>query len=485
MLEFLKKEANKTYTENMAATHATTCSDCLDLFATVGALRNAQDSDIESRFMRAYAENPDLAMKLAFFARDVRGGLGERRVFRTIFRWLAKNEPQSAVKNVGNVPEYGRFDDLLILIGSRCEKDAIDLVAKQFNADVKAMESEAAVSLLAKWLPSVNASNAETVKMAKRIARFLGMKDADYRKGLSRLRAHIKIIENNLRERDYTFDYAKQPSKALFKYRKAFLRNDGERYGAFMNRVSTGEAKLHTGSLTPYDIISPFFWGQVLDEERASIDVTWNAQEDFTNGENALVVVDGSGSMYVRTRPMPAAIALSLGIYFAERNTGAFRGHFVTFSCNPRLVEIKGADILEKVRYCHDFNEVANTNIQKVFELILNTAVKNSVPQTELPSTLYFISDMEFDSCSVDSDMTNFEYAKDLFACHGYTLPRVVFWNVASRNLQQPVTLNEQGVVLLSGSTPRVFSMLKSDALSPYAYMMEILGSERYAKISA
>ena len=485
MLEFLKKEANRTYTENMAVTHATTCSDCLDLFAAVGALRGAQDGDIESRFMRAYAENPDIAMKLAFFARDVRGGLGERRVFRAILGWLAKNEPESVRKNIENVPEFGRFDDLLTLIGSRCEADALGFVSAQLESDVRAMENNLAVSLLAKWLPSVNASNAAAVKTAKRVARFLGMNDADYRKTLSRLRSYIKIIENNLRERDYTFDYEKQPSKAMFKYRKAFLRNDGERYGAFMNRVSAGEAVLRTGSLTPYDIITPLFSAEMSDEERASIDVTWKAQEDFTNGENALVVVDGSGSMYAYTKPMPAAIALSLGIYFAERNTGAFRNHFVTFSEKPQLVEIKGADILEKVRYCESFNEVANTNIQKVFELVLDTAVKNSVPQNELPKTLYIISDMEFDYCACDSEMTNFEYAKELFARNDYSLPRVVFWNVASRGSQQPVTMNERGVVLVSGSAPRVFSMLKSGVLSPYAYMMEILSSERYAKIAA
>jgi hypothetical protein len=435
--------------------------------------------------MRAYAENPDIAMKLAFFARDVRGGLGERRVFRTILSWLAKNEPESARKNIEHVPEYGRFDDLLTLIGSRCEKDALDFLSAQLESDTRAMESDLAVSLLAKWLPSVNASNAETVKAAKRIARFLGLNDADYRKKLSRLRAYIKIIENNLRTRDYTFDYEKQPSKAMFKYRKAFLRNDGERYGAFMDRVSAGEAVLHTGSLTPYDIITPFFSAEISNEERASIDVTWKAQEDFTNGENALVVVDGSGSMYAHTKPIPAAIALSLGIYFAERNTGAFRDHFVTFSEKPRLVEIKGKDILEKVRYCESFNEIANTNIQRVFELVLTTAVKNNVPQNQLPKTLYIISDMEFDSCTRDSEMTNFEYAKELFARNDYSLPRVVFWNVASRSLQQPVTMNEQGVALVSGNTPRVFSMLKSGVLSPYAYMMEILCSERYAKIAA
>jgi hypothetical protein len=189
--------------------------------------------------------------------------------------------------------------------------------------------------------------------------------------------------------------------------------------------------------------------------------------------------------MYVRAKPLPAAIALSLGVYFAERNRGAFRNHFVTFSENPRMVEIKGADILEKVRYCESFNEVANTNVRRVFELVLRAAVKNRVPQDELPSTLYFISDMEFDACSRDSNMTNFEYAKELFSSRGYSLPRVVFWNVASRNLHQPVTMNEQGVALVSGSSPRVFSMLKGGILSPYAYMMEILGSARYAGIAA
>jgi len=213
--------------------------------------------------------------------------------------------------------------------------------------------------------------------------------------------------------------------------------------------------------------------------------VTWNAQEDFTNGENALVVVDGSASMYGGARPLPAAIALSLGIYFAERNKGIFHNHFITFSCNPRLVEIKGADILDRVRYCHDFNEVANTNIQKVFELILDAAVKNKVSQAELPSTLYFISDMEFDSCSEDAGMTNFEYARDLFVRNGYTLPKVVFWNVQSRNRHQPVTQNEQGVALVSGSTPRIFSMITSGNLSPYAFMLEVLNSERYANIIA
>ncbi len=485
MLEYLKKEANQTYTENGAVTYRTSHSDCLDLFATIGALRSSDEQEILNRFVRAFTENPDLALKTLFFARDVRGGLGERKVFRVCLNYLAHNAPASVKKNISYVAEFGRWDDLLSLMGTPCEKDALLLVKKQLEEDLNAMDMGDDVSLLAKWLPSVNASNTQTVLYAKRIAKFLSMNDATYRKTLVKLRQRIRIIENNLRMRDYSFDYSKQPSKAMFKYRKAFYRNDAERYSEFLNKVSRGEAQLHTGTLTPYEIIKPFFYTQLSEQEAAAIDTTWKAQEDFTGDENALVVIDGSGSMYCHTDPMPATVALSLGIYFAERNTGAFRNHFITFSEKPQLVEIKGDTILEKVRYCHNYNEVANTNIQKVFELLLRAAVKNKVPQTEMPSTLYIISDMEFDYCAEGADLTNFEYAKKIFAEAGYQLPRVVFWNVQSRNQQQPVTQNEQGVALVSGCTPRIFNMLQNGILSPLGYMLGILGAQRYAKIAA
>ena len=485
MLTNLKNELNTTTTENGAVTYASSLSDCLDLFATIGALRRESETEIVTRFMRAFAEDRDLAVKTLFYARDVRGGLGERKVFRVILNWLAQNAPDSVVKNLRHIGEFGRFDDLFVLFDTPCEKAMLAFVREQLRADIHAMNDGGDVSLLAKWLPSVNTSNADAVKTAKKIARFLGMDDRTYRKMLSRLRAHIRIIENNLRERDYTFDYEKQPSKAMFKYRKAFLRNDNERYTDFLSRVQSGDATMHTGTLMPYELIAPFFCNCVSGEERAAIDATWNQLEDFTGDDNALAVIDGSGSMYGRGDPMPATVALSLGLYFAERNTGAFHNHFVTFSENPQMVQVKGADLLEKLRYAASFNEVANTNIQKVFEVVLETAVKHNVPQEELPSTLYIISDMEFDCCTRDASLTNFEYAKRLYAKHGYTLPQVVFWNVASRNRQQPVTKNEQGVALVSGCTPRLFSMVAAGRYSPYEQMLGILGSERYAPIAA
>lgn len=487
MLNYLKQEANQALTENGAAAYASTQSHCLDLFATVGALRSASDEEIETRFLRAFAENRDIAMKLLFFARDVRGGLGERRVFRVILRWLAEHAPETVKKNIAYVSEYGRFDDLLCLMDTPCEAVTLAYLKARLAEDVEALKGDGAVSLLGKWLPSVNASNAQTVRLAKKIARSLGMSDATYRKTLTALRARIRILENYLRRMDYSFDYSKQPSKAMFKYRKAFVRNDAERYEAFLDAVSRGEAKLNAGTLMPYEIIDPIVYGECLDAaERQAIEATWKSQEDFGGTENALAVIDGSGSMYWGAfDPRPASVALSLGIYFAERNRGAFHNHFITFSETPQLVEIKGETLFDRVNYCKSFDEVANTNIQRVFELILEAAKKNSVPQEELPTKLYVISDMEFDCCAEDASLTNFAYAKQLFEEAGYRLPEIVFWNVASRNEQQPVTQNEQGVALVSGCTPRLFSMAAGGVMNPYAFMLEVLGAERYARIVA
>lgn len=483
MLEQLKKTANKTLTENGAVTPRSTGSDCLDLFATIGALRSQSATEMELRFLRAYAENPDVAMKILFYARDIRGGLGERRVFRTLLVWLARNNLPSLTLNLRLVPEYGRWDDVLVLLDTPAREATVDLLRHQLLQDMQALRTGGEVSLLGKWLPSVNASSTQTVHAAKQLARAFDMSDAEYRKALSALRSHIHIIENDLRTRDYGFDYATQPSQAMFKYRRAFLRNDEKRYREFMSQVDKGEARLHTSTLMPYEIVTAAY--KARESERRALDTTWNALEDFTKGEDALVVADGSGSMYWGGTPVPAAVAQSLAIYFAERNTGAFHGHFITFSTTPRLVEVKGTDIVEKVRYCRTFDEIANTNLQAVFELILHTAVENRVPQRELPATLYVVSDMEFDPCVCGADVSNFERAKALYAACGYELPKVVFWNVQSRNEQQPVRMNEQGVALVSGCSARTFLQVLSGETNPYAHMMSVIDSERYAQIAA
>lgn len=490
MLENLKNELNITYTENGARAYESSLSHCLDLFATVGGLRRAEDNEILKRFIRAFAENPDIAMKILFYARDVRGGLGERRVFRVILKWLALNKPETVIRNISFIAEYGRFDDLLELFSTPCESLAVAYIAERLKLDQIAMKNGREVSLIAKWLPSVNASNKDTVCLAKKLARKLNMSDAEYRKNLSSLRAYINIIENNLREKDYTFDYSKQPSKAMFKYRNAFMRNDGKRYGVFLNKVVKGEAKLHADTPYPYELVDRYLgsWGHlqnITEDEKLSLNATWDSLPDFTNGENAIAVVDTSGSMYWPTDPKPASVALSLGLYFAERSKGAFKNHFIEFSARPQLIELKGETFVDKLRYICTFNEIANTNIEAVFDVILKTAVDNEVPANDIPSTLYIISDMEFDQGVDNASLTIFESAKRKYKTAGYVLPKVVFWNVASRNLKVPVKKNEQGVMLVSGCTPKIFSMALSGDFSPEKFMMEVIGCERYAPIAA
>lgn len=492
MLDALKNEVNYTRTENGALTRESSGSYCLDLFATIGATRSLSEKEIINRFIPAFTEHRDLAVKILFYARDVRGGLGERRAFRTILRWLADNEQETVRKNIGRIAEYGRYDDLLTLFDTPVEADMLSYIKERLMADVEAAGSGKEISLLAKWLPSVNTSSKDAVAYAKRIARSLGMTDREYRRILVSLRGKIRIIENNLRCRDYSFDYAKQPSRAMFKYRQAFIRNDNERYLEFIDRVERKEAKMHADALYPYELIAPLIdtdsWGcqltkSISDGERAVLNATWDSLPDYTSDKNCLAIVDTSGSMY-QGKHMPAAVALSLGIYIAEHNKGRFKNCFMEFSERPKLIELKGDDFYSKFRYISTFSEIANTNLSAVFNVILSAAVKNGIPKEEMPERLIIISDMEFDICVGGSEKTNFEYARDRYERYGYKLPDIVFWNVDSRHRQQPVTKNEEGVVLVSGFTPKLYEMVIAGK-TPYEFMIETLTSCRYKDIVA
>lgn len=490
MLDYLKNTAD-TFTENGAAAFSASGSDCLDLFFKAGAFRNADEETIAKAVINAYIEDCGKAMKIVFFARDVRGGLGERRFFRIAIRTLAAFAPESVRANIRNIAEYGRYDDLCALLETPCEAEAVSEIKERLIADAAAMAEGKPVSLLAKWLPSVNASSAETVRMGRYLCKKLKMSERDYRRTLSGLRKYTDIIENRLRVSDYSFDYPKQPSGAMFKYRQAFLRNDQKRYTEFLGAVRKGEAKLNASTLYPYEVIRRALEGEYSPEERTSLDVTWNSLASYGSGtenSNAIAVVDGSGSMTWAEnggiRPIDAAI--SLGIYFAEHNKGAFGGHFITFSMHPRLIEVKGSDIVEKARYCASYDECANTDIEAVFDLILNTAVRNKLAPAELPSRMYIISDMEFDVCAEGGNsLPMFAAMKRKFARYGYKLPDVIFWNVNSRSGNVPVRLTDTGAALVSGASPAIFDMVKTGEISPERIMNDILSSDRYKPIKA
>lgn len=491
MLDYLKNSANKTFTENGAVTYRSTKSDCLDLFYRAGALRyTASDEEIENLALRAFVEDSDSAMKIFFFIRDIRGGLGEREIFRIIMDYMAENYTDSVRKNLVYFSEYGRWDDLVYLYknGGKLNNDIISIIRKQLLDDIQNMKNNQNISLLAKWLPSVNTSSEKTRLKAKKLAKELGYSDKTYRQTLSSLRKYIDIIENRLREKDYTFDYEKQPSRAMHIYRKAFLRNDSERFSEYLQSVKNGTAKINTATLYPYDIITQALKNNIPQGEILALDTEWNSMKQISDNQNAIAVIDGSFSMYSGLgSPKPYEAALALGLYFAEKSHGKFANHFITFSENPQLVEIKGNNISEKAKYAHSFNEVASTDIQAVFDLILNTAVENNLPQSELPERIYIISDMEFNSCAKfgNEKCTNFETAKKKFNLYGYQIPDVVFWNVNSRNQQVPVTMHESGACLVSGSSPAIFDMVKSGDVNPFKIMNDIIQSKRYEPITA
>lgn len=483
-IQSLKSDPYHTLTENGAITYISSGSYILDLFGWIGALRGRNDIEILDRFYRAWKEDRDLALRIMFYARDVRGGLGERHVFRTILNFLAEVEPDCIRKNIDLIPFYGRYDDLMVLLETPCEIDVLNYIRDELAKDTAALEKGEPVSLLAKWLPSENASSPQTRYQAGVIMHGIGMHPKQYRKTLSALRSAENIIENYLREKDYSFNYSDQPSKAMLKYHKAFFRHDEERYSSFLDKVNNGEETLHTGSIMPCDLVKAVLENvDISPLERKTLDTTWNALEDFTDERNALAVIDGSGSMYWDGDPLPIHIALSLGLYFAEHNQGMFKNQFITFSMHPQLVEIKGNDFVDRVKYCSEYNECANTDIEAVFDLILQTAVENQLPQSELPEILYIISDMEFDACAKNAEMTNFECAKQKYEASGYKLPSIVFWNVQSRNRQMPVRKNDRNVALVSGSSSRIFSMVMQNELDPYQFMMNVIGAERYAQI--
>ena len=486
MLLELKEQANLTQTENGAMAYRSTHSACLDLFAVSGALRHADAHSIVQKFRRAYGEDPDTAMRILFYSRDVREGLGERRFFRIAVRDLANTHPDSVLRNLSLFAEYGRYDDLLCLLDTPCEAAAAALIRDQLNADLAAAKSGKNVSLLAKWLPSVNTSSPETRAQAKQVCRLLGMRQKEYRRTLASLRASIGIVEDSLRRGDYNFDYASMPGGAMLKYRRAILKHAGAHYRSYLINVKAGKAKMNTGNLYPYEIIrrAHFETDPAMVE---SLDTMWNALPDFTDNRNALAVIDGSGSMYWSLEEggvRPIDIALSLGLYFAEHNRGHFAGHFITFSETPRLVQVRGSNIAARVWYCSAFDEAANTNLYNTFMLILTTAIRHKLPQSELPELLYIISDMEFD-VGVSRDKTVFEDVREKFEEWGYKMPQLVYWNVDARNEQYPVKMDTHGTALVSGASPRLFEQMMSQELTPYSMMEQVLSSERYAAICA
>lgn len=501
-LENLKEQSGYTRTLNGALAHATTFDACLDLFAVAGGMRYRNPAEAIRMFDRAYIENRELAMKLLFYIRDIREGMGERQLFRTLMRHVAVKWPESAEKNVHLMAEYGRWDDLLCLHETPVQKRMVRVIREQLERDLAAVERreagdrEAPISLLAKWLPSSNTSSYQTRKLGCWMARQLGMTEKEYRRVLKRLRSHTCVTERYLTERKpERIRYEAVPAGAMLKYRKAFPKADPVRFRKYLEDVSEGKKTMHADTLFPYELIRPFFSGERGSfrfdprnaEDSGVLEALWNSQCGSVAQKNAIAVVDVSGSMFCgrSKQALPILMAVALGLYCAERCQGAFHNHMITFSQSPQLVKICGRNLEEKLDYMLRAGWGFSTNLEAVFNLILHTAIRTRASQEELPSAIYIFSDMEFNVAFRDPDKTVYDSARKRFAAHGYELPAVIFQNVNSWQTQMPVRADTRGAAMVSGAGTASFKHKFDGNVTPRKHMLRVLLSQRYKEVHA
>ncbi len=469
-LDELEKGLNKTArTANGAISNKTTLDPLLDFFSNAGAMRGKEKEAIKL-FDKAYASEPLNAIKTLFYLRDIRGGQGERSVFRAILETLDEDTVTSIAKYI---PEYGRWDEIPF------NEATLRALKAQFEEDEAEMKKDKAVSLLAKWLPSVNTSSKETRAKASVVVKAWGLKPSQYRKRLSALRKHISLLEQKMSAREWAaIQYDKLPSQAHRKHVKAFKRHDEEGYETYLGKVEKGEAKINSGTLFTYEIYDLVQNDWNGDKTRTA-DALWNALPDYTSGKNALVLADVSGSMTGR----PMSVSTSLAVYFAERNEGPFKGKYMTFTDIPELISVSGKNISEKLNYVQHHGVGYNTNLQAAFDAILSAAVSANASQEELPQTLYIVSDMQFDAQMSNTSETNFDTAQRKFKEAGYELPHVVFWNVNSFGKDAPATKYDNRVTLISGLNQSTFQYAVNGK-TPIESMLDILNSDRYAQIT-
>ena len=493
-IDQMQTEFNLTSTLNGAVTHSTSGDACLDFFAVSGGMRYRSRYKQIALFEKAYIENSELAMKLLFHLRDIRQGMGERELFRNLLKHVAKVWPESAKKNARFIAEYGRWDDILCLMGTPSQGEAVLVIKEQLEKDLKSLSlrksghKDAPISLLAKWLPSVNASSKHTCAMGRRLAKALQMDEKSYRKMLSDLRANICLTERYLtKKQPERIRYESVPAGAMFKYRVAFAKQDGKRFSDFLNDVENHAKKMHADTLFPYEILRPYFQGSSKVRGEEALDALWNSMSHKVGNMNALSVIDTSGSMYCGRSGtvLPALISQAMGIYCAERCKGLFHNLFITFSSRPAFIEIKGETLADKLSCVLDAPCGYSTDLERVFSLILKAAVKAKAPQDELPEVLYIFSDMEFDQAVSRPDETIYENARRRFEKAGYHLPAVVFHNVNSWQMQTPVQAHTKGAALTSGASVHSLKKKFDGNVTPMSHMLRVLMSKRYEVIHA
>jgi hypothetical protein len=467
-----------TKTTNGMTTNSTTLNECVNLFFTIGAMRGSKKNSVLRLFSKAFVEDPLTATKILFWVRDVRGGAGERQIFRDIINYLGETQPELVKKNIHLIPEYGRWDDLFGLMNTPVENNVINLIVDSLN-------NNEVNSLLAKWLPRKGV-------VFNRLRKTLNLKPKELRKMLVGL---SNSVEQKMCAKEWeTIEYSKVPSLAISRYNVAFTRNDETRYLGYLDSLKNGETKVNVGAVYPYDIIKTLKRGK----EATLANEQWNSLPNFMEGCDELILpmVDVSASMGCSVGGNPNLtcmdVAISLGMYISERNEGDFKDMFMTFSSNPQIQKLMGT-LEQRYRQLSRAEWGMSTNLEMAFKTLLNQAIKFDIPQEGMPSKVLILSDMEFDSATSESwnteptwDPTAMSMIDDLYTDAGYTRPGIIFWNLNASDKNFPVRFNDEGVALISGFSPSILKSLLSNpnSLTPINIMLETINNERYSNIT-
>lgn len=501
MIQTVENANNFSYTENGAAGYSTTGKKLVDLNFRLPSMRNVISLKDLTDFEDAMEEDLVYAIKWMFYVRDIRGGVGERNSFIKLFNIFHMSYPKEAISCIELIAEYGRWKDVvdIAFFGSEeLQYHCMLTIVNQLKKDTAGFVEGKPISLLAKWLPSINASS-KARERAKKICSYLAMNYKEYRQMLSKLRAYLDVTEVKTCANKWNeIDYNKVSSNANLKYSDAFLKHDEERRIEYLNALKSGNpsVKINAATLFPHEIWSKYTKGYytwrdsiTVNQIDDTLEELWKNLPEMGECGNTLVVVDGSGSMCGKYNGdvEPLSVSRSLGVYFAERCTGEFHNKMIEFSERPQIIDIDGCEtLMDKINQVGRYTDCSNTNIERVFDLVLTTATKNNMKQEDMPERIVIVSDMEFDSMTYsyrNSLKTLFEQISDKYKMSGYKMPKLIFWNVASRTNTIPMTENELGVVLLSGYSVNLLKMVMSNQTDTWLALKEILDSPRYDAI--
>lgn len=453
-------------TENGMKALVSTLNRNVDLFFKIGASRG---KDITRDFELALQEDRDLALRIAQWTRDIREGAGERQLYRSILLFLEKNYRDILLETniLNRIPELGRWDDLLIFTDSDVKNKAFALIYEGLMSKN---------GLTAKWMPRKGTKAVE-------LRTAFGWSPKRYRKTLVEL---TRVVETQMCAKQWSeINFSQVPSLAMSRYSKAFAKNTPETFTAYKEALKKvdpknpdPEVKVNAGAVYPYDIVKNIHYG-----DSGLADEQWKALPNYVGSSKVLPVVDVSGSMScpVGSNITAMDVAVSLGLYLSEKNTGDFKDLFLTFSESPEFVHVTGT-ISERIRQMKTSSWGFSTDLHAAMNQILKVAKKNSVPQEDMPDALLILSDMQFNTC-VTFDDSAMEMIRRKYEEAGYRVPAVVFWNLNSRD-NVPVKATEQGVALVSGFSPSIMkSVLASDfkEFTPEGIMKKTIMSERYS----